>query len=153
MKGPKCHNFGRLGISCFKKEGFGKLTQTLKSVSSTFLHPTELIRGSPYARGLTYHHLPFMGPIRLTNYNLHAHVQYCITIHYNSCSIDKHRNVDGPKCCTFGSYIWILVNQTYVSTILGHQIPLPGGTSDWRSAWPKGWPNVKLTWCSTALGH
>ena len=22
-----------------------------------------------------------------------------------------------------------------------------------RSTWPKGWPNVKLTWCSTALGH
>ena len=28
-----------------------------------------------------------------------------------------------------------------------------GGTSDWRSAWPKGWPNIKLPWCSTTLGH
>ena len=39
-----------------------------------------------------------------------------------------------------------------------------GGTSDWRSAWPKdwptvkltwpkGWPNVMLTWCSTSLAH
>ena len=28
-----------------------------------------------------------------------------------------------------------------------------GGTSDWISAWLKGLPNVKLTWCSTALGH
>ena len=26
-------------------------------------------------------------------------------------------------------------------------------TSDWMSAWPKGSPNVKVTWCSTALGH
>ena len=25
------------------------------------------------------------------------------------------------------------------------------GMSDWMSAWPKGSPNVKLTWCSTAL--
>ena len=22
-----------------------------------------------------------------------------------------------------------------------------------KSAWPKGWPNVKLTWCCTTLGH
>ena len=27
------------------------------------------------------------------------------------------------------------------------------GMSDQRSAWPKGWPLVKLTWCSTILGH
>ena len=27
------------------------------------------------------------------------------------------------------------------------------GMSDWMSAWPKGLPNVKMTWCSTALGH
>ena len=26
-------------------------------------------------------------------------------------------------------------------------------TSDWRSAWPKGWPNFKLTWGSTTCGH
>ena len=26
-----------------------------------------------------------------------------------------------------------------------------GGTSDQRSAWPKGWQNVKLTWSSTTL--
>ena len=32
-----------------------------------------------------------------TNYNFHACVQYCITIHYHSCIIDKYRNVDGPK--------------------------------------------------------
>ena len=31
-------------------------------------------------------------------------------------------------------------------------MPLPGGTSDQRSAWPKGWQNVKVTWYSTALG-
>ena len=28
-----------------------------------------------------------------------------------------------------------------------------GGMSDQKSAWSKGWPNVKLTWCSTTLGH
>ena len=28
-----------------------------------------------------------------------------------------------------------------------------GVTSDWRSAWPKGLPNVKLTWHSTTLGQ
>ena len=48
---------------------------------------------------------------------------------------------------------WAQVNWTYVSTSLGHQMPLLGDMSYWRSAWPKGWPNVKLTWHSTALGH
>ena len=42
------------------------------------------------------------GPIRLTNYNFHTHVQYWITIHYHICSIDKYRNVEGPKCHNFG---------------------------------------------------
>ena len=32
-------------------------------------------------------------------------------------------------------------------------ILVPGGISDHRLAWPKGWPNVKLTWHSTTLGH
>ena len=30
----------------------------------------------------------FRETIRLTNYNFHVHVQYCRTIHYNSCSIE-----------------------------------------------------------------
>ena len=30
------------------------------------------------------------------------------------------------------------VKITWCSTILGHQMPLPGGMSDWMSAWPKG---------------
>ena len=55
--------------------------------------------------------------------------------------------------CLYREYIWAQVNWTYISTILGHQMPLPGGMSNWRSAWPKAWPNVKLTWCSTTLGH
>ena len=32
-------------------------------------------------------------------------------------------------------------------------MPLLGVLSDWMSAWPKGWPNVKMTWCSTIFGH
>ena len=51
------------------------------------------------SRGVRYHQL-FRGPIRLTNYNFHAHVQYCLTIHYQSCGIDKWRNVEGPKYAT-----------------------------------------------------
>ena len=100
-KVQKCHNFGRLGISCFQRGGFAKLTPKVGRVSSTFFHPPELISGSPYARSLIYH-LPFRGPLRLTNVNFHAHVQYCITIDYQSCSIDKCRNVKGPKCHNFG---------------------------------------------------
>ena len=38
----------------------------------------------------------------LTNYNSHTDIQYCITIHYHSCSIDKYRNVEGSKCHNFG---------------------------------------------------
>ena len=41
------------------------------------------------------------GPIRMTNYNVHAHVQYCIGIHYLGCSIDKYRNVKYVKCSQF----------------------------------------------------
>ena len=70
-------------------------------VSSTFIHPPELIWDSPYARGLRYH-LPFRGPLRLITYNFHRHVQYYITFHYHSCSIDKYRHVEGPKCHNFG---------------------------------------------------
>ena len=51
--------------------------------------------------GVRYHQ-PFWGPIRLTNYNFHVHVQYCITIYYQSCTIDKCINVEGPKCDNFG---------------------------------------------------
>ena len=48
---------------------------------------------------------------------------------------------------------WAQVNGAQVWTTLGHEMPLQGCTSDLRSVWPKGWPNVKLTWCSTDLGQ
>ena len=71
-----------------KRKGFAKLTPKAGRTSSTYLLTPELIRGSPYARGLWYH-LPFREPIRLTNYNFHRYVQNCRTIHYNSCCIEK----------------------------------------------------------------
>ena len=40
--------------------------------------------------------------IWLTNYNFHAHVQYCTTIHNHGCSIDKYRNVKDAKCQNVG---------------------------------------------------
>ena len=101
VEGLKCHNFGSLGISCFQKAGFCKTHSKARRVSYTFPLPPELIQGSPYARGLRYH-LPFRGPIRLTNCYFHTHVQYCITFHYHMCSIDKYVNVEGPKCHNFG---------------------------------------------------
>ena len=97
----KCHTFGRLGISCFEKAGFCK---THPKSWKTFLHipsPTWADLRFPYARGLKYH-LPFRGPIWLTNYNFHTFVQYYITIHYHSCSIDKYRNVKDANCQNFG---------------------------------------------------
>ena len=51
--------------------------------------------------------------------------------------------------CQHWGYIWAQVNQTLFCTTLGHQIPVPGGTSELRSTGP----NVKLTWSSTTLGH
>ena len=84
----------------------------------------------------------FRGPVRLTNYNFHTHVQYCITIHYHSCSIDKYRNVEGPKCHNIGrlgiSHFEKAGHLSSgqldpISTTLGHGMPLPGGTSDQRS--------------------
>ena len=68
---------------------------------STFLLLLELIWGSPFARGLQYH-LPFRGPIRLTNYNFHTFVQHYITFHYHRCIIDNYRNVKDVKCQNFG---------------------------------------------------
>ena len=101
MKDAKCQNFGRLGISHLEKEGFWK---THPKSCKSFLHipsPTWANLRFPYARGLRYHH-PLRGPIWLTNYNFHAHVQYCTTIHYHGCSIDKYRNVKNAKCQNFG---------------------------------------------------
>ena len=63
--------------------------------------PPELIWDSLYSRCKRYH-LHFRGHIRLTNYNCHAHVEYCITIHYHTCHIDKYRHVEGPICHNFG---------------------------------------------------
>ena len=57
------------------------------------------------------------------------------------------------RCLYWWEYIWAQVNWTSISTWLGHQMLLPGGMSDWWSAPLKGWPNVKLTWHSTALEH
>ena len=69
-------------ILFWEQKDFTKLTPKLE-VSSTFLLKPELIWGSPYARGLRYH-LPYRTPFRLTTY-----------------SIDKYRNVEGPKCASF----------------------------------------------------
>ena len=101
VKNAKCQNFGRLGISHFEKE---EIWITHPKSCKRFLHipsPTWADLKFSYARGLWYH-LPFMGPIRMINYNFHAHVQYCITIHYLSCSIDIYRNVKDVKCHNFG---------------------------------------------------
>ena len=95
-KVAKCHTFGRLGISCFEK---AKLLKVGK-VFSTFLLPPELIWGSPMPGVWDIINLSW-GPIRWTNYNFHPHVQYCITIQYLSCSIDKYRNVKDVKCHNF----------------------------------------------------
>ena len=101
VKYVKCQNFGRLGISHTEKEEFWKTNP--KSCKS-FLHipwPKRTDLRFPYARGLWYH-LAFRGPIRMINYNFHAHVQYCITIHYLSCSIHIYRNVKDVKCHNSG---------------------------------------------------
>ena len=125
VKDVKCHNFGRLGISCFEKEGFCKTHP--KSWDNFFHIPytTWAEFQFPYTRGL-WNHLPLRGPISLTTYNFHTHVQYYITIHYHSCSIDKYRNVKDVKCHSCGRLgIWKVRNWTQVST-LGN-LPLPEG--------------------------
>ena len=101
VKDVKCHNCGRLGISHLENERFCKIHP--KGWES-FLHipsPTWTDLRFPYARGLRYHH-PFMGTYQNGQIiTVHAHVQYCTTIHYLGCSIDKYRNVKYVKCCTF----------------------------------------------------
>ena len=101
VKDAKCQNFERLGISHLEKE---RICKTQPKSWESFLHilsPTWADLRFPYARELKYH-LPFRGPIRLTNYNFHTFVQCYITFHYHSCSIDKYRNVKDAKCQNFG---------------------------------------------------
>ena len=62
---------------------------------------SQLIWDSPYSRGMRYH-LHYRGHISLTNYNFHAHVEYCITIHYHICHMDKYTHVEGPICHKYG---------------------------------------------------
>ena len=133
VEGPKCQFWKVRNILFWEQRVLQNSPQKL-GVSPIFLLPPKLIWGSPSPRGMRYH-LPFMGPIRLTNYYFHAHVQHCITIHYHSCSIDTYRNVEGPKCHNFGRDVWDEVNRTQVSTTLGHQmlllvVPLSSGQLD-----------------------
>ena len=85
-----------------RRKSFEKLMpQKLQEFSSTFLLPKELIWGS--------HMLGVCDIINLLGdlsewqiIIVHVHVQYCIGIHYLSCSIDKYRNVKYVKCYNFG---------------------------------------------------
>ena len=154
-KVPKYHNFGRLGISCFEKEGFWKTHCKSWESSSTLLLLPELIWGSPYGKGLQYH-IPFRGHIKLTNYNLHAHVQYCITIHYHSCSIDKYRNVEGPRCHNFGrlGIIPFWEGRTSELRSTGHKlVPLLAMRCHYQGVyiWPKVSLTQRLTKCQADL--
>ena len=137
----------------------GRVLQNLPQklgVSSKLLLPPELIWGSPYARGLQYH-LPLRGPIRLTNFSFHTHVQYCRTIHYHSCRIDKIQKCGRSKMPQF----WKVKNIPFwegrtsqLRSIGPKLVPLLASRCHyWGVHLTKGWPNVKLTWCSTALGH
>ena len=137
----------------------------------------------------TEHEVRSMGPKFHTTL---GHQMPLLGVHLTECQPDPKdlQMSRWPKVvpfwvtrCLYWRYVWAQVNWTYVSSILGHQMPLPGGTSDWMSArpnsnqmsrwpdvvpllltrclyrgvvwmsaWPKGWPNVKLTCCSTTLG-
>ena len=138
----------------WRRKGFAKLNPKAARVFSTFLLPPELIWGSPMPGVLDIINLSWE-PISLTNYNFQAHVQYCITIQYLSCSIDKKRNVKDVKYHNFGrlgishlgrQYIWAQVNWTQVSTTLGHQMPLPGVLH-----LSKDQPDQSLTKCQADL--
>ena len=67
------------GFNCpiLGKKGFAEVTQKAGRVSSIFLLSSDVFSCSPYSRGLRYHH-NFRGPFRLTNYNFHIHILYCI---------------------------------------------------------------------------
>ena len=43
VEGPICHNFGRLGISCFEQEAFCKTIPKAGNIPSTFPFPPEVI--------------------------------------------------------------------------------------------------------------
>ena len=56
---------------------------------------------SPYARGMWYHQ-PFREPLRLTHYNFHTHVQYCVIFSYYICCIYTYKTIEGPKFHNYG---------------------------------------------------
>ena len=133
---------------------FLKFTPKAGRVSYMFLLPPELIWGSSMPGVWDIINLS-QGPIQMTNYNFHPHVQYCINIHYHSCSIDKYRYVKDVKCHSCGrlgishlgrQYSWAQVNWTHVSTTLGHQMPLPGVLH-----LSKDQPDQSLTKCQADL--
>ena len=71
------------GFNCpiLGKKGFVEVTQKAGRVCSIFLLPSDVFWCSPYSRGLRYYH-SFRGPLRLTNYNFHTYMLYCITFYY-----------------------------------------------------------------------
>ena len=82
------------GFNCpiFGGKGFAEVTPKGGRVSSIFLLPSDVFWCPPYSMGLRYHH-NFRGPLRLTNYNFHTHILYCITFYYDICHIEKYWNV------------------------------------------------------------
>ena len=55
----------------------------------------------PHVRGL-WCHQPFREPLRLTNYNFHTHVQYCVTLYYYIYHMDTYRTAEVPKFHNYG---------------------------------------------------
>ena len=92
------------------------------------------------------------------------------------CQADLKEYHSRPWDTSTREYVSSQVNQIQLCTTHGHHMPLLGiclnsgqmgptlyhswsldattrGTSELRSTRPKDWPNAKLTWSSTTLGH
>ena len=89
-------------------------------------------------------------------------LQVSLTQRPTKCQGDLTQYHSWPPDACNGGYVWAQVSLIQRLTA-GHADLMSyqswsldaskGGTSDCRSTWPKGWPNVKLTLCSTTLGH
>ena len=162
------------------RNGFVKLILKAGNVFSTFPLPPEVIWSPSYAQGLRYHQ-PFWGPLRLTNhYFTHrCTVLYNLLLLYLSywqiqtCGRSKIpqflqiRNIlfwagrvlqnSHQKLGEFSPHSFSHLMCFDVHPMLGVWDIL--AQINWteltmrRSAWPKHWPNVKVTWCTTAHGH
>ena len=119
------------------RKGFAKLIPKAGRVSFTFLLPPEVIWCPPMLG--VWDTINLSGNLSdwqiITSMHMYTVVSLFTTIGVVMTNTEMWK-VHNVCLCGGGRYVWAQINQSELTTK--------------RSAWPKCWPNVKLTWCSTS---